>query len=218
MSWLDPAGLYHPGTTVVHRAPLWLRLGGLAALGVALVVLRGPWPALAVLAVTVGLALLARLPWRATLRGLAPMLLTAVLVGAYQTWQRGWQVGVEVGADLIALVLAATVVTATTRADVLLDAAVRALRPLRRVGLDPEAVSLAISLMLRAMPALAELAGETRDAARARGLERSPRALLVPLAIRTVGRAHATGDALAARGLGESPRPQDTRPGPTVSP
>ncbi|MCV2393348.1 energy-coupling factor transporter transmembrane protein EcfT [Actinotalea sp. M2MS4P-6] len=211
MSWLDPAGLYRPGTSLVHRAPLWLRLGGLAALGVALVVLRGPWSALAVLAAVIGLAALARLPWRATLRGVLPALVTAVLVAAYQTWQRGWEVGVEVGADLLSLVLAATVVTATTRADVLLDAAVRTLRPLRRVGVDPEAVSLAISLMLRTMPALATLAGETRDAARARGLERSPRALLVPLAVRTVGRARATGEALAARGLGETPADRPVR-------
>jgi biotin transport system permease protein len=208
MSWLDPAGLYRPGTTPVHRAPLWLRLGGLASLGVALVVLRGPWSALAVLVATVGLAAVARLPLRATLRGLAPVLVTATLVGTYQTWQRGWAVGVEVAADLVALVLAATVVTATTRADVLLDAAVRVLRPLRRVGVDPDAVALAISLMLRTMPALADLATETRDAARARGLDRNPRALLIPLAIRTVGRAGATGDALAARGIGDPAPPR----------
>lgn len=217
MSWLDPAGLYRPGTTLVHRSPLWLRLGGLAGLGVALVVLRGPWSALAVLAATVALAVVARLPPRATVRGLAPVLVTAALVGAYQTWQRGWQVGVEVAADLVSLVLAATVVTVTTRADVLLDAVVRALRPLRRVGVDPDAVALAISLMLRTMPALAELAAQTRDAARARGLDHNPRALLIPLAIRTVGRAQATGDALAARGIGDAPAARGGS-GPTVAP
>lgn len=218
MSWLDPAGLYRPGTTPVHRAPLALRLGSLAALGLAVVVLRGPWPALVVLVAVAGLAVLARLSWRATLRGLLPVLLTALAVLGYQTWQRGWQVGVEVAADLVSVVLGATVVTATTRADVLLDAAVRALRPLRPLGVDPEAVSLAISLMLRTMPALGELAAQTRDAARARGLERSPRALLVPLAVRSVGHARDVGDALAARGLGD--RTASPAPGadPTVSP
>lgn len=203
MSWVDPVGLYRPGTTPVHRAPLWLRLGGLSALGVALLVLRGPWPALAVLAGVALLAVLARLPWRATARGLAPALVTAVSVAAYQTWQRGWAVGVEVGADLVSLVLAATVVTATTPSDVLLDALGRVLRPLRRVGLEPETFALAVALMLRTMPALGQLAGEVRDAARARGLERSARALLVPFAIRTVARATDVGDALAARGIGD---------------
>jgi biotin transport system permease protein len=203
VSWLNPVGLYQPGNTVVHRAPLWLRLGGLAALGVALVVMRGAWSALVVLGAVLGIAVLARLSLRATLRGLAPVLVTAVLVTGYQTWQRGWQVGVEVGADLVSLVLAATVVTATTPADVLLDGVVRVVRPLRRWGVDPDAVALALSLMLRSMPALGQLATDTRDAARARGLERSPRALLVPLALRTVGRAHTTGEALAARGIGD---------------
>lgn len=218
MSWLDPVGLYRPGTTPVHRAPLWLRLGGLTVLAVALVVMRGPWSALVALGLVLAVALLARLAWRATLRGLAPVLVTAVLVTAYQTWQRGWEVGVEVGADLVTLVLAATVVTATTPADVLLDAAVRALTPLRRLGVDPDAVALAISLMLRTIPALGELAAETRDAARARGVERSPRALLVPLAIRSVGRARAVGDALAARGIGDPEVSPDGPGRPTVSP
>lgn len=203
MSWVDPVGLYRPGTTLVHRAPLWLTLGGLSALGVALLVLRGPRPALAVLAGVVLLAVLARLPWRATVRGLAPALVTAVSVGAYQTWQRGWAVGIEVGADLVSLVLAATVVTATTPSDVLLDALGRVLRPLRRIGLEPETFALAVALMLRTMPALGQLAGEVRDAAKARGLERSARALLVPFAIRTVARARDVGDALAARGIGD---------------
>lgn len=203
MSWTDPVGLYRPGTTAVHRAPLWVRLGGLTALGVALLVLRGAGPALVVLAATVLLAVVARLPWRATVRGLAPALATAAAVTAYQTWQRGREVGVEVGADLVSLVLAATVVTATTPADVLLDALGRTLRPLRRVGLEPETFALAVALMLRTMPALGQLAGEVRDAARARGLERSPRALLVPFAVRTVARARDVGDALAARGIGD---------------
>jgi len=201
--WTDPVGLYRPGTSLVHRSPVWLRFGMLTALGVALVVLRGPWTSLAVLAGTVVLAAVARLPLRPTLRGLAPVALTAVLAGAYQAWARGWPLGVEVAADLMALVLAATVVTATTPTDVLLDLLARAVRPLRHVGLDPETFALAVALMLRAIPALGEMFTQVGDAARARGLERSARALLVPFAVRTVGRARLTGEALAARGIGD---------------
>ena len=71
------------------------------------------------------------------------------------------------------------------------------------MGLRPEIFALSVALMLRTIPALVQTAGEVRDAARARGLERCPRALLVPAAIRTVARARATGEALAARGLAE---------------
>lgn len=201
--WAGPLGLYRPGATVLHRAGPGAKLGGLAALGVLVVVLRGPGSAAALLAAVAGAAGLGRLPLRATARSVLPVLLTATLLGAYQWWARGWQVGVEVAVDLVSLVLAATVVTSTTPADRMLDALGAAARPLRRVGLPPETVALAVGIMLRAIPALLETFTETRDAARARGLDRSPRALLVPAAVRTVARARATGDALAARGLAD---------------
>ena len=44
---------------------------------------------------------------------------------------------------------------------------------------------------------------QTGDAARARGLERDPRARLVPLVVRSVAHARATGEALDARGIGD---------------
>ena len=99
------------------------------------------------------------------------------------------------------LVVAAGVVTATTPADRMLDALERTARPLRHVGLRPEILALSVALMLRTVPALVQTAAEVRDAARARGLERDARALLVPTAVRTVARARTTGEALAARGL-----------------
>ena len=57
--------------------------------------------------------------------------------------------------------------------------------------------------MIRAVPTTLDLARQTRDAARARGLERDPRARLVPLVIRSVAHARATGEALDARGVGD---------------
>lgn len=207
--WAGPLGLYHPGATVLHRARPGLKLVGLAVLGVAVVVATGPLSAVLLLGVAVLLALVGRLPPHVTLRGLGPVLLTAALVGAYQWWARGWAVGVEVAVDLVALVLAAVVVTATTPSDRLLDTLTRLARPLRHVGLPPETFALAVGLMLRTVSVLARTAHEVRDAARARGLERDPRALLVPAAVRTVAHARAVGDALAARGLGEEP---DGRP------
>jgi len=196
-------GLYHPGTSWLHRRGAGSKAAALAVLGLSVVVLRGPWWALGLLAGIVLLAVSARLPLRTTTRALVPLLVTALLVGGYQCWQRGWATGVEIAADLVTVVLAATVVTATTSADRMLDALTRALGPLRRVGGAPETVALAVGLMLRAVPALMRTATEVRDAARARGLERDPRALLVPAAVRAVGRARATGEALAARGIGD---------------
>ena len=122
-------------------------------------------------------------------------LLIGVLVPAY------WFAGLALLAFL--LILLATTMTVTTPVDEVMDAVARGLRPLRRVGVDPEAVALAFSLMLRAIPTTMGLAEESRDAAVARGLERSPRARLIPFVVRVVARAHDTGDALHARGIGD---------------
>lgn len=199
--WAGPLGLYRPGRTPVHRASAGVKLALLGALGLAVVVLRGIAATLGVLAAVLALAAVARLPWRRTARSLVPVVVTALLLAAYQWWTRDWAVGLEVAVDLVSLVLAATVVTATTSTDVLLDVVAHVARPLRHVGLRPEVVSMATGVVLRAIPVLVGSTLEARDAARARGLGRSPRAVLVPAAVRMVGHGMRTGEALAARGL-----------------
>jgi biotin transport system permease protein len=104
--------------------------------------------------------------------------------------------------------VAAGVLTATTAPTALIDGVVRAARPLRR-WLDPESLGLGIAIMFRSIPWIATAFDDVRDSARARGLERNPRALVLPVVIRTVGYARATGDALLARGLGD---PDDETP------
>lgn len=196
-------GAHVPGDTLLHRLPAGAKLLLVLVAGVALLVLRGPVPALAGLALSFGLLAWAGAGLRLTLRALRGVLVVALLLGAWQAWQSGWPAAVEAVGDLVALVLVATVLTVTTPLDELLDTLTRALRPLRPLGIDPERVALAFSLMIRAVPGTLELAEETRQAALARGLERSPRARLVPLVIRVVARAHETGDALHARGIGD---------------
>ncbi len=196
-------GLHQPGDTVLHRLPAAAKLGGLLVASIAVVVVRGPWSALVLLALAVGTAAWSRAGWRTLLRSLRVILLMTAVLAAYTTWQRGWERGVEVSADLLTLVLLATVLTITTPVDELLDTVTRALGPLRRLGVDPERVSLAFALMIRAVPTTLDLARQTRDAARARGLDRDPRARLVPLVIRSVAHARATGEALDARGVGD---------------
>ena len=200
-AWTGPLGLYRPGRSVLHRTPAGAKLASLALLGAAVVVVRGPASALAALGLAVAAAAVGRLPVVRTLRTLAVVALTAALLGAYQWWARDWGAAVEVALDLVALVLAACVVTATTRADALLDVVTRLARPLRHVGLRPELVALATGMMLRSVPVLVTSTVEARDAARARGLGRSPRAVLVPATVRMVGHGLRTGEALAARGV-----------------
>lgn len=194
-------GAHRTARTPLDRAPVGAKLLTLALLGVAVVVTRGVTAALGLLALALLTVVVARLPLRRTLRSLVPVLVTALLAGAYQWWARGWAPAVEVVADLLTLVLAAAVVTATTPADRLLDVLARAARPLRHVGISPDLLALAVTLLLRTVPEIARTVHEVRDAARTRGVERDPRVWLTPAVLRVLGRARDLGEALSARGI-----------------
>jgi biotin transport system permease protein len=196
-------GNYRPGQTLVHGMPAGPKLGLLALFSIATVVVPGMWTALGFLAAAIGLAVWVRLPLRGTIRALRPLLLVIVLVSPFQVWQRGWPTAIHVVAGLLAVVVAALAFTASTSIDSMLDAITRGLQPFRHIGVNPERVALAFSLMIRAIPGILEIAHETRAAAKARGLERNPRALLTPMVIRTVAHAYDTGAALHARGIGD---------------
>ena len=194
-------GLHQPGTTWLHRLPAGAKLLGLIGASIVVVALSGPRTVVAELVVALAVVATSGMGWLTLLRSLRGLLLVVSMLAAYLLWQQGWERAVESIGDLVTLVLLATVLTVTTPVDELLDTITRALRPMRRLGVDPEGVALAFSLLLRGIPTTLQLADETRDAAIARGLERDPRARLTPLVIRVVAHARATGDALHARGI-----------------
>lgn len=196
-------GAYRPGSTPLHRMPARVKLAGLLIIGIALAVIPGWRSAVIALSVVLGIAVIARMRAGLLLRSVLGLLIILASLAAYLTWQQGWERAVSVVGDLLALALLATIVTATTPVDEVLDTVTRALRPLRRVGVNPDQAALAFSLMLRAIPTTLQIAQETRMAARARGLHRDPRALLRPMVIRVVGNARTTGEALHARGVGD---------------
>lgn len=202
---MNPAylfGVYQPGRTVLHRAWVGAKVGGLAAFSLTVVLMRSMPAAFAFLAVAVLAALVARVDLRLLLRSLRPVLVMAIVFAALQWLLYGPIKATETLVDLLALALAAIVVSSTTPVNAMLDALIRWIGPLRHVGVDPDRVALTIGLAIQALPGTVALAIETRDAARARGL-RHPRALLTPFVIRVVARAHETGDALHARGIGD---------------
>jgi biotin transport system permease protein len=187
--------------SLLHRVPPGAKLLFLAVFSVLVVVLHGPLVTAVALAVSLALAAWGRLPVRALWRAFRSLLVVALVAAAFQWWWYGGAKALETFVDLLSLALLALVVTHTTSINAMLDTLVRLMRPLRLVGVRPDRVALAISLAVGALPGTVELARETRDAARARGLERSPRAYVTPFVIRVVARAYETGDALAARGL-----------------
>lgn len=196
-------GVYQPGETLLHRLPVGVKVLGLGAFSLTVVLVRDVRASWVFLAVALGLALLARVRLGVLARAARVVLLFAVFVAALQWWWYGRDKAIETLVDLVALALAAIVVSATTPVNAMLDALIRWVRPLRHVGVDPERVALTFALAIQSLPGTVTLALETRDAARARGLGRHPRAYLTPFVIRVVARAHETGDALHARGIGD---------------
>lgn len=199
----SPIGDYQPGTTIFHRLSVGAKLFGLLVLSIVAVAFRGVPTTAGLLVLAVLCCAVARVRLGRAARALRGVLIAMTLLAAYQTWQRGAEHAFVVVGALIALLLLATVFTTTTSVELMVDAITRWLEPFRRFGVNPELVALAFSLMIRGIPLTLTIAAETRDAARARGLERNPRAYLTPLVIRVVAHARATGDALHARGLGD---------------
>lgn len=195
------AGLFRAGPSPVHRAPAGAKLAALALFTSALVVWRSP-TAVAVGAVLclVGYAAAGWGPVVAA-RQVWPLRWVVALLVPFQWWTGGWRTTLVVVGTLVVAVTAAALVTLTTRVTELLDTLVRMLRPLRLVGVDPERAGLGLALAVRSVPVIASLAHDVAQARRARGLERSVRALAVPLVVRTVRHAERTGDALLARGI-----------------
>lgn len=205
-------GSYTPGASVVHRAPLGLKFLCVLLVGVATALLPDWRAGCALLAVVLLGHGLARLGFGRLLRTLRPVLPVLVVLFAFQWWSQDAAVAARLVLGIAACYLAAGVITGTTSPTDLIDGVVAVARPVRR-WLDPEAVGIAVAVMFRSVPWIAGAFGDVRDAARARGLERNPRALIVPVVIHTVGYARSTGEALAARGLGDAADHTDDRTG-----
>ncbi len=121
-----------------------------------------------------------------------PVLVLAGLTAGYQVWQGNVRLAIDLGADFVSLVCLALAVTTSTPLDESMGLVSSAARPLRR-WIPPDALALVFSLAIRTIPQITRIMAESRDAALARGLGRSPRAMLVPAGVRTVGYALSRG-------------------------
>ena len=193
-------GAYVPRDSPVHRAPAGLKLGALALVSVAVLLVRSWWGVAALAVLVLAVALASRVGTRALLVQLRPLLWLVPAVLALQWWAHGPARAAVLSARLVLLVALAALVVLTTRTTEVLDAVEHGARPLRVVGVRPDRVALVLALAIRSVPVLAALADDVRDAQRARGHERDLRAFAVPLVVGTLRRADALGDALRARG------------------
>ena len=200
---------YVPDSSLIHRVPLWLKFLLVVGCGMASFLIADWAVSAVVLAMLCGLFLLSGAGPARLFRAVRPVLPVLLAIGAFQWWQLGAPTAARIVLNVLVCVVAASILTATTPVQALLDGVASLARPFRRFGADPERFALTIAIMLRSIPFVAGAYMDVRDSARARGLERNPRALVLPVFISTVAFARQTGEALAARGLGEPEDPED---------
>lgn len=199
------------GDSWLHRIPFGAKLIGVLVIGLLPWWARSALPLAAVLLALLVMAVTAHVPLSRLLRSLRSLAPVLVMLGAFQWWAVGPAYAVRVVLGITTAFVAAGLLTATTPVTTMLDAVVRGARPVSR-WVDPEVVALTLAVVLRSVPWVAGAFATVRDSARARGLERSPRALVVPSIVQVVAYGRATGEALAARGLTD---PGPTDPGPS---
>lgn len=195
---------YVPGDSILHRCPLGLKFLLVFACGLASFIVVDWRISAAALGILCRLFLLTGAGARRLWHAVRPLAAVLVVIGVFQWWQLGGPTAARIVLNILVCVVAASLLTATTPVQRLLDGVVKAAGPFRRLGADPERFALTIGIMLRSIPYIAGTFSDVRDSARARGLERNPRALVLPVFITSVAFARQTGEALAARGLGEA--------------
>lgn len=197
----DLLGTYIPGHSLLHCCPLWLKAVLLLGTGMAVMIMRS-WPvSLGVLALTCALSLVCGLGLRRWVASFRPLVLLAVILAVYHVIANGPAQAAAVVLSLMAVISLSRLLISTTPLPRLVDGLVWLCSPLRLVGVNPERIGLAVSLMIRSIPWLFGCLSDLRDAVTARTLRPQPVYLITPAVIATVDYAQRTGEALAARGL-----------------
>ena len=193
--------LYLHRRSLVHRAPAWSKL--LALVVLALAVSLYPHT---LLSAGISFAAVAVLY---AVSGFGPR----VFLG--QLWLAKWIVVLIVVTQLIfltpvdaaintvrvlAIVLLAALLTLTTRSEDLLTALEASLHPFRRLGVDPQRVSLTLSLTISMIPVVADIVRRVREAQQARGVRLGFR-IVMPVLVIALRHADDVADALSARGV-----------------
>jgi len=194
--------LYRPGDSILHRLSAGVKLAALAL--VALVLSLYPHDVLSIGVALGGVVLAyvaARVPRAVFFRQLWQLrvivALLAVFLAVFVSPLAAW---VNTG-RVVAIVMLAGLLTLTTRMGDLMGVLRRLLAPLRRFGVNADAVSMTISLCITMVPVIASHAASVREAQQARNVRLGPR-VVVPLMVMALRHADDVGDALAARGIG----------------
>lgn len=189
---------YLPGSSIVHRAAPALKIVVLAVYcSVVFVFERWEWLAASCVLLLLGYWA-AGLGWRQILQGIRPAIPILAAIFIFQWFIIERSLAVFILIRFACLILAAHLVTVTTRSSEFVDGIMRLMRFAPR-WVPAAQIALAISLALRFIPMIRAIFDEVRMAQRARGLDKSLLALLVPLIVRTLKSGDQISEAIRAR-------------------
>ena len=195
-------GLYHPGTSLLHRTPAGAKVLVFAALTLAIALTAGGvWTLPAAGCLTVALYLLAGLGIRPLLLQLSAARWIVLVMLVTQVVFLPVLVALTNTARVLIVIVLAALITLTTRIPALLDATERALGPFQRFGVNPAAIGLLLALTITAIPVIGGFATAIREAQRARGAPVRLQSFVVPLLVMSLKHSDELADALTARGI-----------------
>ena len=193
--------LTSPVETPYHRLPAGLKLAALCLFTFAIFLAEGLALHLGALALVAALYLVGGLRFAragvAMLRVLVPFL---VIIALWHGLTGAFAEGAKLALRLLAAVGLANLVTMTTRLDDMIGVLRWLTAPLRRLGVRTGALELAIALVVRFTPVLAEKGGLLAEAWRARSPRRPGWRIVAPFALLAIDDADHVAEALRARG------------------
>lgn len=194
--------MYRPRNTPLHKVPAWIKILTLIAWSVVSIIITDPVSAVGMAGAAILLLLSVLPPAKPTARAMLGLSVIAVLAGAYAAWRIDWAEAVDKTADFVGLFALSLAITGSTPMGEMVDLITRLARPFRRI-IPPAIPGLMFSIVIRVIPEVAQIMAESKQALRARGIERSLRGIVTPTATRTVGFALDLGQALHARGIAD---------------
>lgn len=193
--------LTSPVETRAHGWPAGLKLAGLCLATMALFASD----TLAVhLAACAGCLTLYALPGRVFLATglsrLKPLWPFLLVIALWHVLTRTPLEGTVIALRLLTAVGLANLVTMTTRLSDMVAVVTRLLSPLRWLGLSTQSTELAIALVVRFTPALAQKGGQLAQSWRARSARRLSWRIVMPMTLLAIDDAEHVAEALRARG------------------
>ena len=193
--------LSSPVKTRAHNWPAGMKRAGLCAATIVLFFIENLAVHAGILVAVTGVYLSAgALFFKAGLRQLRVLWPFVVIVAIWHIWTGETQQGAVILLRLLSALALANLVTMTTRLSDMIDVVRLLTRPLAKLGLNPAALDMAIALVIRLTPVLAQKGRNLTQAWRARSARRPNWLILLPFTVLALDDADHVAEALRARG------------------